>query len=69
MAMAGEAIPVPEPDMTPERLWERAIALRGLLREQQDEADERGAYSPEVHEAFREAGFYRVTQPRLFGRV
>jgi 3-hydroxy-9,10-secoandrosta-1,3,5(10)-triene-9,17-dione monooxygenase len=53
--------------MTPGRLFERAIALRGLLREQQDEADERGAYSPEMHEAFMKAGFYRVTQPRLFG--
>jgi 3-hydroxy-9,10-secoandrosta-1,3,5(10)-triene-9,17-dione monooxygenase len=61
------AIPVPEPDMTPERLFARAVALRGLLRDQQDEADERGAYSIEVHEAFRKAGFYRVTQPRLFG--
>jgi hypothetical protein len=62
-----EAIPPPEPDMTPARLFERAIALRGLLRAQQDEADERGAYSAEVHEAFLRAGFYRVTQPRLFG--
>jgi hypothetical protein len=42
-------IPQPEPDMTPERLFERAIALRNVLREQQDEADERGAYSPEIH--------------------
>jgi 3-hydroxy-9,10-secoandrosta-1,3,5(10)-triene-9,17-dione monooxygenase len=60
-------IPVPEPDMTPARLFERAIALRGLLRSQQDEADERGVYSPEVHEAFLRAGFYRITQPRIFG--
>ena len=60
-------IPLPEADMTPKRLLERAIALRGVLREQQDEADERGAYSPEIHEAFLKAGFYRVTQPRLFG--
>lgn len=60
-------IPAPEPDMTPQRLFDRAIGLRGLLREQQDEADERGTYSPEVHDAFLAAGFYRVTQPRLFG--
>lgn len=53
--------------MTPERLWERAIAMRGLLRDQQDEADALGAYTPEVHAAFRDAGFYRVTQPRMFG--
>ncbi|MDR3533626.1 MAG: hypothetical protein P4L90_24075 [Rhodopila sp.] len=62
-----DPIPVPEPDMTPERLFERAIALRGLLREQQDANDERGAYSPELHAAFLNAGFYRITQPRLFG--
>jgi 3-hydroxy-9,10-secoandrosta-1,3,5(10)-triene-9,17-dione monooxygenase len=57
----------PEPDMTPECLWERAIAMRGLLRDQQDQADDLGAYTPEVHAAFRQAGFYRVTQPRMFG--
>ncbi|HEX2939669.1 MAG TPA: hypothetical protein VHO91_01390 [Rhodopila sp.] len=60
-------IPPPEADMTPERLYERAIALRALLRDQQDEADERGCYAPAVHAAFVDAGFYRVTQPRLFG--
>jgi len=62
-----DPIPVPEPDMTPERLITRAVALRGLLRDQQEEADERGTYSPAVHAAFQQAGFYRVTQPRLFG--
>ena len=51
-------IRVPEPGMTPAQLFERAIALRPLLREQQDEADERGAYSPQVHAAFLKAGFY-----------
>jgi 3-hydroxy-9,10-secoandrosta-1,3,5(10)-triene-9,17-dione monooxygenase len=60
-------IPVPEPDLTPELLFERAVGLRALLRAQQDEADERGTYSAEVHAAFVKAGFYRVTQPRLFG--
>jgi 3-hydroxy-9,10-secoandrosta-1,3,5(10)-triene-9,17-dione monooxygenase len=60
-------IPAPEPDMTADRLFERAVALRERLREQQDEADERGAYSPEMHQAFLQAGFYRVTQPKLFG--
>ena len=60
-------VTVPEPDMTPATLWERAIAMRGLLRDQQDEADERGAYLPEVHAAFLKSGFYRVTQPRMFG--
>lgn len=62
-----QTIPVPEPDLTPARLFERAIAMREMLREQQDEADEHGTYAPEVHEAFVKAGFYRVTQPRMFG--
>ena len=60
-------IPQPEPDMTPDRLFERAIAMRPMLRAQQDEADERGTYSQQVHDAFVNAGFYRVTQPRMFG--
>ena len=37
------------------------------MRAQQDEADERGTYSPEMHEKFVAAGFYRITQPRMFG--
>ena len=37
------------------------------LRAQQDEADERGTYSPEMHQKFVAAGFYRITQPRMFG--
>ena len=60
-------IPQPESDMTPDRLFERAIAMRPMLRAQQDEADERGTYSQQVHDAFVNAGFYRVTQPRMFG--
>jgi 3-hydroxy-9,10-secoandrosta-1,3,5(10)-triene-9,17-dione monooxygenase len=45
----------------------RAVALRPQLRAEQDEDDARGAYSPQMHEAFVKAGFYRITQPRLFG--
>jgi 3-hydroxy-9,10-secoandrosta-1,3,5(10)-triene-9,17-dione monooxygenase len=61
------AIPAPEPDLTPKEIVARAAALRPLLRAQQDENDERGTYSPELHDAFVKAGFYRITQPRLFG--
>ena len=60
-------IPVPEPGLTPDQLFDRAIALRPLLRQQQDDAEERGCYAPETHQAFLGAGFYRITQPRLFG--
>ena len=60
-------VPVPEPDLTPEDLIGRAAALKPLLRRQQAENDERGSYSPELHEAFAKAGLYRIVQPRMFG--
>ncbi len=60
-------IPVPEPGLTPEALIERAVAMRELVREDQDAADERGCPAPEIQEQFVKNGFYRITQPRLFG--
>ena len=50
----GLSLPVPEPDLTPQELIARAAALKPLLREQQAENDERGSYSPELHQAFLE---------------
>ena len=64
---APSVLPVPEPDLTPDELIARAAALKPLLRAQQAENDERGAYSPELHEAFLKAGLYRAVQPRMFG--
>jgi 3-hydroxy-9,10-secoandrosta-1,3,5(10)-triene-9,17-dione monooxygenase len=61
------ALPVPEPDLTPQELIARAAALKPLLRQQQEDNDERGCYSPELHEAFVKAGLYRTVQPRMFG--
>jgi len=60
-------LPVPEPDLTPQELIARAAALKPLLREQQAANDERGCYSPELHQAFLNAGLYRTVQPRMFG--
>lgn len=60
-------IPQPEPNLTPQQMIARAVALRPKLRAQQDENDERGSYSPELHEDFLRAGFYRCTQPKMFG--
>jgi alkylation response protein AidB-like acyl-CoA dehydrogenase len=60
-------VPVPEPDLTPQELIARAAALKPLLRRQQAENDERGSYSPELHQAFLDAGLYRTVQPRMFG--
>lgn len=57
----------PETDITPEILVERAAALQPLLRAQQAENDRRGCYSPELHQAFKDAGFYRIMQPKVFG--
>lgn len=48
-------------------LIERARALRSQLREEQEATEERGAYSPQMHEAFVEAGFYKILQPRMYG--
>ena len=59
--------PVPEPDLTPDEIIARAKALIPQLRAEQDEAEERGGYSEAMHRKFREAGLYRITQPRMFG--
>jgi 3-hydroxy-9,10-secoandrosta-1,3,5(10)-triene-9,17-dione monooxygenase len=60
-------IPVPEPGLTPQELIARAASFRDRLRAEQDENDARGSYSPQMHEEFVRAGFYRITQPRVFG--
>jgi 3-hydroxy-9,10-secoandrosta-1,3,5(10)-triene-9,17-dione monooxygenase len=61
------AIPQPEPGLTPAELIARAQAMREWLRAEQDEADARGAHSPAMQEAFVKAGFFRITQPKMFG--
>jgi 3-hydroxy-9,10-secoandrosta-1,3,5(10)-triene-9,17-dione monooxygenase len=53
--------------MTPEKLIRRAVELRPLLLEEQAAAEVRGACSPEMHERFRRAGFYRILQPKKYG--
>ena len=63
----SEAIPQPEPGLTPQMAVERAKALIPLLREGQAEADARGHYAEEVHERMRAGGLYRLVQPKLFG--
>jgi 3-hydroxy-9,10-secoandrosta-1,3,5(10)-triene-9,17-dione monooxygenase len=61
------ALPQPEPALTAAELIARARMMRETLRAEQDESDARGTYSPAMHAAFVKAGFYRITQPRLFG--
>ena len=60
-------LPQPEPGLTPEQIIQRAVDLRSVLRTDQAQSEERGAYSPEMHERFKQAGFYRILQPRMFG--
>jgi 3-hydroxy-9,10-secoandrosta-1,3,5(10)-triene-9,17-dione monooxygenase len=60
-------LPVPEPELTPEKMLARADALRPRLLELQAETEERTYYSQEMHAAFRDAGFYRALQPRRYG--
>lgn len=65
--LAVETIRQPEPTLRPDDLVERAAAMREWLREHQAATDEAGTYSPDTHEMFRSAGFYRILQPRRFG--
>jgi 3-hydroxy-9,10-secoandrosta-1,3,5(10)-triene-9,17-dione monooxygenase len=66
-AAAAPAIPQPEPGLTAAELLTRASAFCPMLRERQAEHEAPGSYAEEVHEAFLAAGFYRITQPRMFG--
>ncbi|MGO9443854.1 MAG: acyl-CoA dehydrogenase family protein [Thiobacillaceae bacterium] len=63
----GDTMHQPEPGLAPEELIARAVNLRAALRDEQAAAEKRGVYSPEMHEAFRRAGFYRTLQPRRYG--
>jgi 3-hydroxy-9,10-secoandrosta-1,3,5(10)-triene-9,17-dione monooxygenase len=53
--------------MTPEQFIERVIALRPMIRAQQEEADKNGGYVREVHEALLEFGGYAVVRPKRYG--
>jgi 3-hydroxy-9,10-secoandrosta-1,3,5(10)-triene-9,17-dione monooxygenase len=63
---ASTATP-PEPDLTPEELIARAVAMRPELIERQADAEERSYYSEEMHQKFVDAGFYRTYVPRKYG--
>ena len=60
-------VPQPEPGLTPETMVERARGLREILRANQEASDERGWYGEEIHQAIKDAGLYRVVQPKMFG--
>jgi 3-hydroxy-9,10-secoandrosta-1,3,5(10)-triene-9,17-dione monooxygenase len=56
-----------QPSVSEEEIVARAAAMRPWLIEEQAATEERTFYSEEVHEAFREAGFYRMHLPKRYG--
>jgi hypothetical protein len=60
-------LPVPEPELTSPEVILRAQSFRQMLRDQQEEAERLGNYTPQVHEAFLKAGLYRILQPKRYG--
>ena len=60
-------VAAPEPGLSGAELVRRAAALTARVRAEQDEAERRGRYSEGLHQAFVEAGLYRMVQPRRFG--
>lgn len=62
-----DSVPVPEPNLMPTEMIERARRLQPRVREEAAAAEKRGYYSESLHQAFQKAGFYRILQPRRFG--
>jgi 3-hydroxy-9,10-secoandrosta-1,3,5(10)-triene-9,17-dione monooxygenase len=65
-AVQGTALPS-ESDVTPAVLIERAKAMAPALVARQRETEERTYYAEDTHQAFRDAGFYRITVPKRYG--
>jgi 3-hydroxy-9,10-secoandrosta-1,3,5(10)-triene-9,17-dione monooxygenase len=57
----------PEPGLTPDEMVARATALQPQLVAEQAETERRSYFSPELHEAFHAAGFYRLYVPKRYG--
>ncbi|MFJ9005818.1 acyl-CoA dehydrogenase family protein [Streptomyces canus] len=66
-APASATIRPRESNPRPEDLVHSAAVFRDRLLDEQEATEERGAYSPETHELFRQAGFYRTLLPRRYG--
>jgi len=60
-------IPPPEPELTPDEMLRRAVALRPLLRARQADCEAQGRVPEDVNQELIRAGFYRIIQPRRFG--
>ena len=57
----------PEPDLTPQEMIRRAVALRPLLPSSRRRRERRTYPSDEIHRACLDAGFYRCYVPRRYG--
>lgn len=57
----------PGAGLSPQQFIDRIIALRPMVREQQDAADENGGYTREVHEALLAFGGYFPLNPKRYG--
>jgi 3-hydroxy-9,10-secoandrosta-1,3,5(10)-triene-9,17-dione monooxygenase len=62
-------IPVPEPDLTPGEMIDRAKSLRETIRAEAPAAEKRGFYSEELHETFRKGGFYPYPAASVLRRL
>ena len=60
-------VPVPDPDLTPRAMAERAAAMRPALRQRQAATEAARRILGETNDEFVRAGFYRILQPRRFG--
>jgi len=66
-APPAEALAPPEPGLAPADLLARARAMIPALRAGQAETEAAGRLLPSTNQAFLDAGFYRIVQPRRFG--
>ena len=62
-----ESISPHEPELTARQIIARAEAMRPALVERQAETEALTWYPEATHQAFLDAGFYRILQPRRFG--
>lgn len=62
-----EPISPPEPVLTARQIVARAESMRPALVERQAETEALTWYPEATHQAFLDAGFYRILQPRRFG--
>lgn len=61
------SVPVPEPNLRPEEMVQRAREMLPILRERQAECESLGRLPDQTSRDFIERGFYRILQPRRFG--